>query len=550
MKIKIRLLFILGITYLLASLVVVALVNYTMKQQALLAAESEALMLLNQKLAIHTYFSHQLKPQVFALTDKTQPASFFDPTWMSSTYAVREIDKYSQSLTHNKYYYKECAVGARSPENEADAYEKSWLGRFNQDPKLLSHSQERSINGKPYFVTIRRGEQMEASCLRCHSTPDQAPGDLVAYYGSERSFNRQAGETVSGISIRVPLAHAYGAANRFSLHLSGLLVGILGILFLIKIGLDRHYIYNPIAQIQNQAALIANSPEHLGETIPVPAGPELRDLTISFNSMSGRLRQIHDTLEQRIRERTEVLNNLNEVLKEENAALQRAQAEISQQSERLRSLANQLANSQEVERQNLAGDLHDLVLQNLAAFNLTLETITLRASTESAEQIFSRIAKASDLVDKAYEAARGLMEGLRPSAMLDYGYLSGVRQWVGQFSQWTGLDVDIKGGELSPRLSAPVGLALFRITQEALTNVAKHAKASQVTVTEEVQDGRVRLSIADNGIGFDQNRLEQPEGRHGWGLMTMRERARAVGAQCRIESHPGHGTRVIVEVPR
>ena len=524
LKIKIRLLIILGVTYLIASLAVVILVNYTMKQQALLESESQALMLLDQKLAIHRYFNHRLKPKLFALTDKTRPADFFDPTWMSSTYAVREINKYSKSLNEDKYYYKECAIGARSPENEADAYEKAWLERFNRDPKLLSHSEVLSLDGKPYFVTMRRGEQMETSCLRCHSVPSRAPGDLVAFYGPERSFNRQAGETVSAISIRVPLSQAYGDANRFSLFLSGLLVGILGVLFLIKLGLDRHYIYAPIATIQKQATLIADSAAHLGETISVPEGPELRDLTISFNRMSTRLRQIHDNLEKRIRERTGVLNNLNEDLEKENAALQQAREEIFQKSEQLRSLANELARTQEVERQSLARDLHDLVCQNLAALSLTLETMRLRATDESTDQVLSRIASASDLVDHTYDAAKGMMEGLRPSGLIEYGYLAGVRQWAGQFAQRTGLAVDVKGEDSAPGLEPPVELALFRIAQEALINVAKHAKASQVTVTEEVYNGMVRLTIADNGIGFDQNVAAHSKGGQGWGLMTMKER--------------------------
>jgi len=541
---------ILGVTYLLASLVVVALVNYTMKQQALVESKFEALMLLDQKLAIHTYFTHQLKPKVFALTDQTRPASFFDPTWMSSTYAVREINKYSQSLIKDKYYYKECAIGARSPENEADAYEKSWLEKFNQDPELLSHSEVRSINGKPYFVTIRRGEKMEASCLRCHSSPNQAPGDLVAFYGPERSFDRREGETVSAISIRVPLAQAYGAANRFSLYLSGFLVGMLGILFLIKLGLTRYYIYGPIAHIQRQATLIANAPEHLGETILLPEGPELRELTISFNDMSTKLRQIHDTLEERIAERTTALNSLNEALEKENDALQQARKEILHKSELLRSLANELASTQEVERQNLAVDLHDQVCSNLAALALTLETMKQRAPIESTPQMLSRIAGASILVDQTYEAAKDLMEVLRPSVLIDYGYLTGLRQWAGQFGQRTGIAVDIRGDELAPRLAPPVELALFRIAQEALINVAKHAQTNHAVVTEETNNGSVRLTIADNGIGFDPKQVGQPMGHRRWGLMHMNERALAAGGTCRIESQPGGGTRVIVEVKR
>jgi two-component system NarL family sensor kinase len=92
-------------------------------------------------------------------------------------------------------------------------------------------------------------------------------------------------------------------------------------------------------------------------------------------------------------------------------------------------------------------------------------------------------------------------------------------------------------------------LALFRIAQEALTNVSRHAQAKRVIVTEEVHNSTIRLTVADDGIGFDPA-INQSEGYRFWGLMTMAERALAVGGHCHVESQPGRGTRVIVEVSR
>jgi two-component system sensor histidine kinase UhpB len=95
-----------------------------------------------------------------------------------------------------------------------------------------------------------------------------------------------------------------------------------------------------------------------------------------------------------------------------------------------------------------------------------------------------------------------------------------------------------------------VETSLFRIAQEAFTNVARHARADQVLVTVQAAGDTVRLTIADNGIGFIPSHLARPAKGLGWGLLTMRERAEAVGAICRIASNPQHGTEVIVEVPR
>jgi hypothetical protein len=550
MKIKNRALIILGVIYLLASVAVVILVNQSMKQQALMEAESKALMLLNQNLATHAYFSQQLKPNLFALSEPFRSPDFFDPTWMSSTFAIREINKYARSLQPTQFYYKECALNARSPQNEADPYEKSFLKDLVENPKLEMRSAIREFNGKPYFVILRRGEAMEASCLRCHSTPDRAPGGLLKIYGAQRSLHRQVGDVVQAISIRVPLDVAYDAANRFSLQLSGLLLLILGALFITKLSLFHHYIYGPIAALQDKASRIASGETPLGESIPVPAGPELRDLTVSFNKMSATLKQIMDNLEHRIAERTSDLERLNEDLKQDNRALELAKVEIRQQRNQLRALSSRLVEVEETERQQLARELHDQVCQNLTSINITLETLMIRAQRESLDQLLSRLADVGAVAEKTNEITREIMEGLRPTVLDHYGLMGGLRQLGSQFSQRTDIDLEILGEEADPRLNPNVELALFRIAQEALNNVAKHARATNVNVTLGKEAGIVRFIIADNGTGFDQNLVTKTKEGQRWGLMTMTERAMSVGGNCHIESQPGQGTRVVVEVLR
>jgi signal transduction histidine kinase len=550
MKIKTRVFIILGVIYLLASVAVVVLVNHSMKQQAMEEAESKALMLLNQSLATHTYLSQRLKPNLFALTEPVRSPDFFDPIWMSSTFVLREIDKYTRSFQPTQYSYKECALNARSPENEADPYEKSFLKDLAENPKLEIRSAIRELNGKPYFVILRRGEVMEASCLRCHSTPDRAPGDLLKIYGTQRGFHRQVGDVVQAISIRIPLDLAYGAANRFSLQLSALLLLILFALFITKLSLDRHYIYNPIVTLQDKASRIASGETPLGETIPVPQGPELRNLIVSFNKMSASLKQVVDNLECRIAERTADLERLNEDLERDNRALELAKAEISQQRNQLRTLSTRLVEVEETERQQLALELHDQVCQNLASINIVLETLMIRAQREPIDHLLSRLADLGAVAEQTGEITRDIMEGLRPTVLDHYGLMGGLRQLGSHFSQRTGIDTEILGEESDPRLNPNVELALFRIAQEALNNVAKHARDSQVVLTKEVNQGIVRLVIADNGTGFDQHLVAHPKNGRGWGLMTMTERAMAIGGHCRIESQPGQGTRVVVEVPR
>ncbi|MCX5893387.1 MAG: PAS domain S-box protein [Deltaproteobacteria bacterium] len=259
---------------------------------------------------------------------------------MSSTYAIRQIDHYFNLLEKSKYYYKECAINARTPENEADPHEKIFLEQLAKDPKLVERAEVQTLNGQPVFVIMRRGLEMEKSCLRCHSTPDRAPGDLVKIYGPTRSFGRLEGEVIHAISIRIPLAEAYGQVSRLSWQLSGILVALLGCLFASQTWIGKRWLFDPMAALRQKALEIAESEARLGETIPVPAGAELRDLTTAFNAMSRNLRQSHDSLEERVRQRTAELHHLNERLEQDILQRQQTEEALRESEEKFRNLFN------------------------------------------------------------------------------------------------------------------------------------------------------------------------------------------------------------------
>jgi len=244
------------------------------------------------------------------------------------------------------------------------------------------------------------------------------------------------------------------------------------------------------------------------------------------------------------------IGNQNLVVLQDITERKQAEEEIVRKGEQLRALAARLAEVEEAERQHLARVLHDQVCQGLTALGLTLTLLQTQMPRKAAPALLGRLADALALVEQTGETIRNMMGELRPPMLDDYGLLSALNWYGAEFSDKTGIGVDVQGREAAPRLGAPVELALFRIVQEAMANVAKHARATGVVLTEEEDNGTVRLVIADNGVGFDQGRLGQPEGRHLWGLITMSERAAAAGGRCRIESQPGQGTRVVVEVNR
>ncbi|MGC8604919.1 MAG: c-type heme family protein [Desulfomonilaceae bacterium] len=286
--------------FILIAVAVVFLVNWEMRRQALWEAEQRSKILLDRNLSTHTYFTTQLKPNLFRWTDSFKGSDYFDPSWMSSTYAVREINKIFHSFNHEPYYYKECAINSRSPEAEADEYEKEFLHELQNNPNLIRKTTIRYFDGNPYLVVLRKGETMESSCLRCHSTPDLAPKGMLAIYGSERSFNRKLGDIADVISMRIPLQAAYAEANKVSLDLSIALSLSLLLSSVALFALTQRKLLNPIEKIREKASLIANSAGHLGETIPVPPGRDMAEMAQAFNTMSINLRKGRDELESKI----------------------------------------------------------------------------------------------------------------------------------------------------------------------------------------------------------------------------------------------------------
>ncbi|MFN8459298.1 MAG: PAS domain S-box protein [Anaerolineae bacterium] len=225
---------------------------------------------------------------------------------------------------------------------------------------------------------------------------------------------------------------------------------------------------------------------------------------------------------------------------------------ISQQREQLHALTGQLAEAQEIERRQLARELHDRVGQNLTALGLNLNLIRgqLAGGTLTPASIQARLDDSLALVEQTTECIRDVMADLRPPVLDDYGLLAALRWYGSRVADRAGFTFNVQGDVSFPRLSAPLENALFRIAQEALINAAKHALATQVTVTIELDDEVIRLQVVDNGHGFDLSHLTKAGEKPHWGILTMTERAEAVGGWFRIESEPQRGTQVIVEVSR
>lgn len=323
----------LGILLAFISVFTIFFVNSNMRAQAVSEAHSKARLLLDSNLATHTYFTNVLKPTLFKTLEPIMTPNYFDPSWMSSTYAVGKMQDYFKHFTSEPYEYKEASIDARSPNNEADDFEKAFLGDLQKNANLIENSSIRLIDGKPYLTVLRRGEQMEPSCLKCHSTPEEAPGDLVTLYGPVKSFNRQIDEVAQAVSIRIPLFAAYGNADYFSVKLSGFLLAAFVATFSVLFIFLKLVFVAPIDSIRNKASMIADNPELIGDKIEIPNVKELAQLVDAFNKMSLNLRKSHENLEEKVVLRTAELLKSQELLQHEIIERKKAE-ELLRESER------------------------------------------------------------------------------------------------------------------------------------------------------------------------------------------------------------------------
>jgi PAS domain S-box-containing protein len=228
----------------------------------------------------------------------------------------------------------------------------------------------------------------------------------------------------------------------------------------------------------------------------------------------------------------------------------KAEEELQHHSERLRVMAMQLSDAQERERQRLSQELHDRVGQNLTALGINLSMVRTQLPEEAVAPVRSILDDSQSVLEQTAEIIRDVMADLRPPVLEDYGLVAALRWYADRFASRTGISVTVQGKGLIPRLNTSSENTLFRIVQETLTNVAKHAQATKVTVIVVVKKRAVRLVITDDGVGFNVADVINSNVQQGWGLTTMSERVKSLGGSFDIESRPGHGTRVIVEIGR
>ncbi|MFQ6015861.1 MAG: GAF domain-containing protein [Anaerolineae bacterium] len=234
-----------------------------------------------------------------------------------------------------------------------------------------------------------------------------------------------------------------------------------------------------------------------------------------------------------------------------SVAIENAQLyEELQQREVLRGqLLEKVIAAQEEERMRIARELHDEFAQALTALTMSVEAAE-RILPPEMEKVKEQLAITKTLTVRTLEETYDLILDLRPAALDDLGLVPAIRWYVESHLEEKGIEVDLETKGIKARLPAKVETALFRVIQEALNNVVKHAKATHVKICLEVENSLFKGTIEDDGRGFDVEAVWQSEDKtRGLGLLGMRERVTLCGGTLDIRSQPGQGTKLYVSVP-
>ncbi len=296
---------------------------------------------------------------------------------------------------------------------------------------------------------------------------------------------------------------------------------------------------HPVEVLTRAAQEIASG--NLDNPVQLSEGGEIGALAEAFETMRVQLqhslaeiRAWSNELEARVKERTQALESLN--------------AELRHEQDERQQLLKHVITAQEEERKRVARELHDETGQGLTALLLSLEAVENNLTADTPSSLRAQLSRTRALTENSLRDLRKLIRDLRPSALDDLGLIPAIRWYAENHLEPRGVNVTVAATRWNGRLPPPIETVLFRMMQEAVNNIARHATAHNVSITLEADEGGCHACVEDDGQGFSPG-AAHPSEESGWGLVGMRERANLIHGKVQIESAPGAGTRVLIDVP-
>jgi signal transduction histidine kinase len=385
------------------------------------------------------------------------------------------------------------------------------------------------------------GQQLDnnhPTCQACHKLePDARPNSVVVTDNDQRVFRsmypirntpecegcHDPNEPIIGLLLTdIPFTKVESA---LTVDLRENLLWWLGTIVATVVVVNISLSSIVIKRLQKLAQAFAGFGQNrLGLRLPPDDPDEIGQLSEAFNNMSGQI-------EKEVAE--------NRTLSEH----------LYKQSQERGELLNHLITAQEDERKRVARELHDDLGQSLGALALQIEAVEKLIEKDS-ESAINQLNLTRDLIKETTDRMYDLILALRPSTLDDLGLISALKSHAERCLEGSDIAFELNTDGLTGRLEPEMETTLYRIYQEALTNVRRHSGAKKVSITITMVDGYLESEIRDDGTGFDLSRFESNrEGPHGWGLLGIRERVSQMGGELEITALPGRGTIIRTRFP-
>lgn len=315
---------------------------------------------------------------------------------------------------------------------------------------------------------------------------------------------------------------------------------------LISLKLAQYSTRTSAGMIRHAGAFFAEAISPIEETHrgALEANVKLKAMLESLRQRTTELATSNAVLKREVKQRRAVENSLRSSELTTSQLLRKSR----RMQEELRELSRRLLSAQEAERQKISRELHDVISQTLTGINVRLAALKAQSKTDTRD-LQKKITITQRLVEKSVDIVQRFARDLRPTVLDDFGLIPALQSYLKGFMAQTGVRVSLTIFAKVELLSSDVRTVLYRITQEALTNVARHAHATRATVGILQHDGSISVEITDNGCGFQAQDAAPARGRKRLGLLGMRERAEMIGGTFAVDSTPGKGTTIQVEIP-
>jgi signal transduction histidine kinase len=348
------------------------------------------------------------------------------------------------------------------------------------------------------------------------------------------------GRTIGRVYIGMSLANVRAEMNtsRMTILLVSFLVFVVGVVLVYSL---TTMLTSPLAHMVETVRRITSG--DMTQRASVFSRDEVGELASAFNKMLANLASAQQQLQ-------EINRDLEKRVEDRTKQLARSEEALRRSGEQLRALSTHLQRIREEERTYIAREIHDELGQTLTAMNIDLAVVEkqlLKAGTSTTvTQAIQKVRALSRLVEATIQKTRNLALELRPDVLDSVGLEAALEWQAREFQRRTNIQCDLQLQHSSLKVDEPKSTAIFRIFQESLTNIARHAEATKIEIRLEEVGGVLILEIRDNGKGIEQSEIVAVRS---IGIIGMRERASSLGGDVRIDGIPGKGTTVIVEIP-